>query len=131
MHWSFWLIALAGLAYNLMGCANFISQMNPDRVAAMPEAVRQLVETRPLWGTAAFGIAVFGGALGAVLLLLRRPAAYPLFLASVIGALAAQLPLLGMADIPSKLLMGGLSQAVVSAFLAWYTKRAQRKGWAI
>jgi peptidoglycan/LPS O-acetylase OafA/YrhL len=46
--------------------------MSPEALAALPEAQRQLYETTPAWATAAFAIAVNGGALGCVLLLLKR-----------------------------------------------------------
>ena len=46
--------------------------MNPNIVDAMPEAYRAIVENRPAWATAAFAIAVFGGAFGCLLLLLRK-----------------------------------------------------------
>ena len=129
VHWSFWVIGAVGLIFNLMGCINFFSQMNVDMVASMPEAYRALVESRPLWATGAFAIAVFGGALGGLLLLLRKSAAYYVFIASLLGAVAAQIPFLGMVDFPVEALIGGLMQLVVGAFLIWYSKWAERKGW--
>ena len=129
IHWSFWVIAAVGLVFNLMGCLNFFSQMNANMVASMPEAYRAIVESRPAWATGAFAIAVFGGALGAILLLLRKSAAYYVFIASLLGAVAAQVPFLGMAGFPIEALVGGLMQLVVGAFLAWYAKWAERRGW--
>ena len=129
IHWSFWVIGAIGLVFNLMGCMNFISQMNADLVASMPEAYRAIVESRPAWGTGAFAIAVFGGALGCLLLLLRKSAAFYVFITSLVGAVAAQIPLVGMAGFPVEVLIGGLSQVVIGAFLIWYTKRVERKGW--
>jgi len=128
VHWSFWGIGAVGLIFNLMGCINFISQMNADMVASMPEVYRALVESRPAWATGAFAIAVFGGALGCLLLLLRKSAAVYVFIASLVGAILAQIPFLG---IPSEALIGGLSQLVVGAFLIWYSKQAESKGWII
>lgn len=130
VHWSFWVIGASGLIFNLMGCMNFVSQMNPDAVASMPEAYRALVKSRAVWATVAFAIAVFGGALGAIFLLFRKSAAYYVFIASLVGAGAAQLPLLQMDDIPAGALVGGLSQLVAGTFLIWYSKYAEHKGWA-
>ena len=129
VHWSFWVIGAVGLIFNLMGCINFFSQMNADMVASMPEVYRAIVESRPSWATGAFAIAVFGGALGGLLLLLRKSAAYYVFIASLLGAVAAQIPFLGMVDFPVEALIGGLMQLVVGAFLIWYSKWAERKGW--
>lgn len=128
VHWSFWGIGAVGLIFNLMGCINFISQMNADMVASMPEVYRAIVESRPAWATGAFAIAVFGGALGCLLLLLRKSAAVYVFIASLVGAVLAQIPFLG---IPFEALIGGLSQLVVGAFLIWYSKQAESKGWII
>ena len=129
VHWSFWVIGAVALIFNIMGCINFISQMNAEMVASMPDAIRAIVESRPAWGTGAFAIAVFGGALGAILLLLRKSAAFYVFIASLVGAIVAQIPFLGMADFPVGALIGGLSQVVVGAFLIWYSKWSERKGW--
>jgi hypothetical protein len=129
VRWTFWLIGTIGFVFNLMGCINFISQMNADMVASMPEAYRAIVESRPAWGTVAFAIAVFGGALGCLLLLLRKSVAFYVFIASLVGAVVAQIPLVGMAGFPVEALIGGLSQVVIGALLIWYSKRAERKGW--
>jgi len=129
IHWSFWAVGVGGLVFNLMGCINFASQMNADMVESMPEAVRAIVETRPAWGTGAFAIAVFGGVLGCILLLLKKSVAYYVLIASLLGAVVAQLPFIGMAGFPIEALIGGLSQLVVTAFLIWYAKLAERKAW--
>ena len=131
VHWSFWVIGAIGLVFNLMGCMNFISQMNADMVASMPEAYRAIIENRPVWGTGVFAMAVFGGALGCLLLLLRKSAAFYVFIVSLVCAIAAQIPLVDMAGFPVEVLIGGLSQVVIGAFLIWYSKQAESKGWII
>ena len=129
VHWSFWVISAVGLIFNLMGCLNFISQMNAENVASMPDVYRAIVENRPAWGTAAFAITVFGGSLGCLLLLLKRSVAVYVFSVALVAAVVAQIPFLGMADFPVAALIGWLSQVVVGAFLIWYSKRAAGKGW--
>ena len=129
VHWSFWLIGAIGLVFNLMGCINFISQMNADVVASMPEVYRAIVESRPAWATVAFATAVFGGALGCLLLLLRRSVAFYVFIASLAGAIAAQIPLIGKAGFPVEALIGGLGQVLIGVFFIWYTKRAEHRKW--
>ena len=124
VHWSFWVIGAFGLTFNLLGCVNYISQMNPESVASMPEAYRMIVEARPAWGTAAFALAVFGGALGCLLLLLRKSVAFYVLVLALVGVIVAQLPFLGMADFPREAWIGWLSQLVVAVFLVWYSKRA-------
>ncbi len=129
IHWSFWVIGAAGLIFNLMGCMNYISQMNAENVASMPDLYRVIVENRPAWGTGAFAIAVFGGALGCLLLLLRKSVAVYVFVVALAGTVVAQLPFLGMADFPTAAWIGWLSQLVVGAFLIWYSKQTESKGW--
>lgn len=128
-HWSFWVIGGAGLIFNLLGCVNFLSQMNAETLAAMPEIYRTIAESRPAWGTAAFALAVFGGLLGCLLLLLRKSSALYVFGASVIGAIAAQVPFLGMAGFPVEAWIGWLSQVAVGVFLVWYSRFAGSKDW--
>jgi hypothetical protein len=129
IHWSFWVIGLVGLIFNLMGCMNYISQMNAENVATMPDAYRALIESRPAWGTGAFSISVFGGSLGGILLLLRKSVSFSVFVVALIGVVAAQVPVLGMADFPTAVWIGWLSQFVVGAFLIWYSRLATSKGW--
>jgi hypothetical protein len=81
VHWSFWIISAGALIWNGMGVMNFIMQMSPETLAGYPEPARVLVAGRPTWATGGFAIAVFGGALGCVLLLLRNAAAFHVFVA--------------------------------------------------
>lgn len=129
VHWSFWGICAAGLVYNLMGCMNFISQMNAETVASMPDMYRAIVEARPTWVTGAFAIAVFGGALGSLLLLLKKSIAVYVFIAALIGTVVAQITFVGMEDFPDAAWVGWISQLVVGGFLIWYSKWTQNKGW--
>lgn len=125
VRWSYWAIASAGLVFNFLGCINFASQMNPEAVAAMPDAYRMIVESRPAWATGAFAIAVFGGLLGCVLLLFRKPAALYVFVVSLVAAVLAQLPSIGAADLPDAAWIGWASQLAVTMFLIWFSRRAR------
>lgn len=97
-HWSFWTIGAVALIWNVMGVINFFVQMNADALAAMPESHRAIVEGRPAWATGGFAIAVFGGAFGCLLLLLRKSAAYYLFIASLLGVIVQLIHTLGIAS---------------------------------
>lgn len=129
VHWSFWVIGAVGLIFHLLGCINFLSQTSAETVASMPEIYRTIAESRPAWGTAAFALAVFGGLLGCLLLLLRKSVALYVFVASVVGAIAAQIPFVGMADFPVEAWVGWLSQVAVGVFLIWYSRLAKNKEW--
>ena len=133
VHWSFWIIGAGALIWNGMGVMNFIMQMNPETLADYPEPARVLVEGRPTWATGGFAIAVFGGALGCLLLLLRRGAAFYVFVASLLGVILAAVHAFAMAGPTtvgtSQIWVGTLMSLVVAAFLIWYSKRAEGKGW--
>ena len=97
VHWSFWIIGAVALIWNVMGVINFFMQMNPDVLAAYRESERAIVEGRPVWATGGFAIAVFGGALGGLLLLLRKSAAFYVFIASLLGVIVTMIHTIGIA----------------------------------
>jgi hypothetical protein len=131
VHWSFWAIGAVALIWNVMGVINFFVQMNPDMLATYRESERAIIEGRPAWATGAFAIAVFGGALGCLLLLLRKSAAYYLFIASLLGVIVTMTHTLGVGiDFGLGEILGIILMPLVAAvFLIWYSKRAQSKGW--
>lgn len=128
IHWSFWVISVAALIWNVMGSINFIMQMNPAMLANYPEAAKSLVATRPQWATGAFAIAVFGGALGDILLILRKAAAYCVFIASLLGVIVANIHTFQVSS-AIDIWVGSSMSLVIAAFLIWYTKLVKRKGW--
>ena len=130
IHWSFWIISVVTLIFNIMGTLNYFVQMNADSLASFPEQYRPIIEGRPAWATTAFAIAVFGGALGCLLLLLRKSAAYYLFIASLLGVIVTMMHIFGVAGFNSfEVWIGILMQLVVTVFLIWYSKLAESKGW--
>ena len=131
VHWSFWAIGAVMLIWNVMGCINFFMQMNPDMLAAYRESERAIIEGRPMWATVAFAIAVFGGALGCLLLLLRKSSAFYLFIASLLGVIVTTIHTLGLGiDFGLGEILGiVLMPTVVAAFLIWYSRRAANKAW--
>ena len=112
-----------------LGVINFFGQMNADALGTMSEVQRAIIEGRPAWAIGAFAIAVIGGALGCLLLLLRKAAAYYLFIASLLGVIVQMTPYIGMAGSSFESYMYILMPLVVAAFLIWYSKQALNKGW--
>src|SRR5437660_332053 len=130
VHWSFWAIGAVTLIWNVLGVINFFMQMNADALASFPESHRAIVVGRPAWATGAFAIAVFGGALGCLLLLLRKPAAYYLFIASLLGVIVQLIHTLGMARStiaygPAEISLYILMPLGLAVFLIWYSKQAK------
>lgn len=133
VHWSFWLIAVFCLVWNLGGVMAYMGQMDPEALAAMPESTRSMVEARPVWATAAFAIAVWGGALGCLLLLLRKSIAMYVFIASALGVLVQftyELVMVGSTESfgPGAIVMV-IMIPLIAVFLIWYTRHTTDKGW--
>ncbi len=82
---KFWAVGAFGLIWSLMGCYNYLMQINPEALAQFPEAYQIVINSRPGWVTVLFVIAVFGGALGSALMLMRRAVARPVLLVSLVG----------------------------------------------
>jgi hypothetical protein len=80
-------IAFAALAWNLLGLLAFVMQlsMSPEQVAALPAADRAVHDATPAWLIAAFALAVGGGVIGSIGLLLRRRWAVPAFTVSLVA----------------------------------------------
>ena len=82
---KFWAVGVFGLIWSFTGCYNYIMQTNPEVLAQFPEAYQMVIKGRPGWVSLSFVIAVFGGALGSVLMLMRRAVARPVLLLSLLG----------------------------------------------
>ena len=131
IHRSFWVIGTIALIWNGLGVANYLVQMSMDSFDAYREAERVIIEGRPAWATAAFAIAVFGGTLGSAFLMLKKPAAVYLFIASLAGSMVVMIHAFGAAvDFgPGEIIGIILMPLAVGAFLIWYSKYAVNRGW--
>jgi len=131
IHWSFWVIGAVGLIWNVLGVANYFIQMDPSVISAYRESEQAIIVGRPAWATGAFAIAVFGGAIGSLLLLLKKSVASYLFIASLVGVIGTMIHALGLdvefggGEIAGIIVM----PLVVAAFLIWYARSCQAKGW--
>ena len=127
-HWSFWVICIIALTWSVMGSINFIMQITPEMVADYPEAAQSLIASRPLWATIAFAVAVFGGVLAELLLLLKKLVAYYLFVASFLGALITNIHTFQVSSAVD-IWVGSLMSILIAIFLIWYSKLVKCKGW--
>ena len=131
VHWSFWVVGAVALVWNAMGVVNIFMQMNPDVLATYPESHQTIVANQTGWIAASVTVAIFGGAIGCVLLLLRKAGAVYLFYASLIGTIVVvahtlSLPIeLSSSDIVMIIVM----PVVVAVLLAWYSKWTAIRGW--
>lgn len=131
---SFWIIGVIGLIWNAMGILNFFSQvtMGEEALAALEPAERALYDI-PAWLSGVFAIAVFGGTLACVGLLLRKAWSIPVFVISLItiviqmGYSVLMTPAVEVWG-PGALVLP-LMVTGVAVFLLWYARSAKGKGW--
>jgi hypothetical protein len=78
-----------------------------------------------------FVVGVFGGSVGSLLLVLRKLVAFYVLIASLIGVLVTMVHTLGIGiDFGLGEMLGiVLMPVVLAAFLVWYSKWAEWKGW--
>jgi len=70
----FWIVAVIFLLWNIMGVISFFMHtfITDEALALLPENERELYGDYPLWTTIVFAIAVFGGLLGSIGLVLKK-----------------------------------------------------------
>ncbi|MEZ5464705.1 MAG: hypothetical protein R3F22_05635 [Lysobacteraceae bacterium] len=130
----FWIVSVIALLWNMLGVMAFVGQMmlTQDMLAQLPEAQRVALETRPMWATIAFAVAVFAGAIGSALLLLRSALAKHVLIASLLGVIVQFTQAFmssSMADIGSVGLVMMLLVFVISGLLVWLATYAGKRGW--
>jgi len=86
----FWVVSVLALLWNLLGVSSYLMQAytSIEQLEAMSQAERALYEGQPAWVTACFAIAVFSGTIAAIALLLRKKWAKPVFIISLVAAIA-------------------------------------------
>jgi len=131
----FMFVAAVLLVWNLLGVMAYVMQvmMNPETLAALPQEQRELYENTPDWATAAFAVAVNFGALGCVLLLLRRNLAGLFLQLSLAGVLVQMFHSFFMSKSFEVFGPGGLVMPVIviviAIYLVWLAAKAKTNRW--
>jgi len=131
---GFWVISVIALLWNLMGVAAYwmMTTTSIEEIAAQyGQGFADIFATKPAWATGAFAIAVFGGLLGCIALLLRKSWAKILFILSLIGVIvhniwgvtAGTLDHVGTFD---KVMT--IAVMVIGIFLIWFSSRMTSNG---
>lgn len=131
----FWIMSVIALLWNLMGVFNYLNQAF-NQVAileSLDQAQREAFEGIPAWATAAFAIAVFAGLAGSIGLLLRKKWARPLFVISLIAAVAQFIHWLFISNAveafgPSTYTMP-IIVVIIGLYLIFFSKQGIQKGW--
>ncbi len=131
----YWVAAVAGLLWNLLGVSAFVMQMliSPDMLENMAEAERMALEANPTWFTVAYGTSVIAGALGCSFMMLRNKLATPLFIISFISVLVQMYYSFFMSEHITDYGPGAMSMPImiiiIGIFLIWFARSSRAKGW--
>jgi hypothetical protein len=133
----FMVVVTLSLVWNLVGVITYIMQvtMSLEAIAALPQAQRQLLESTPEWATAAFAIAVNGGVLGCLLLLLKRKLAGLFLKLSLAGVLVQMYHSFFMSNPMDVVGPAGMVMPVmvivIAVYLVMLAEKAKANHWTI
>lgn len=128
----FWIVSILGLLWNVAGVIAFVTEMMMD-LSSLPDAQRLFFEQRPLWATAGYAAAVFGGVLGCLALLLRKSWAVLMLIICLVGivlqifhsfALGNGLNIFGPEGLILPVMVFG-----IACFLTWFASMSRNRGW--
>lgn len=127
----YWIVTLAGLVWLALNAPPYIEQMNPSNWSQFPYTIHDMLVARPMLIWIALSVALFGGMLGCVLMLLRQRFA-PLVLGAAFVCCAIRTVYFiatkpSASNAPSTLPV--LILLAVLAVLFWYARKAQARGW--
>ena len=124
--------AIASLLFMVLGCAAYLLDVTSDP-AQLPLDQRVVMEARPTWSMAAYGLAVWVGLAGALLLLLRKKLAQPLLLVSLLAAAMTFLPYVLVAGVRDNVTSNDIAVAVAVLIITWtifwFARHSDRRGW--
>ena len=132
-----WFMVISGLAllWNLLGVYAYVDTMtmSAQRLAELPEAQRQLMESTPAWANGAFAVAVNFGALGCLALLLKKAWAVPLLMLSLAGIVVQFYNAFFLSNSFEVFGPGGMIMPVmvfaIAVYLVVLARSAKTKGW--
>lgn len=126
--WAAW----ATLAWMLLGVANYIYQVTVD-ADSLPADQQALLAAVPDWMISFFALAVWIGLAGGVLLVMRRKAAEPLLLASLVACIIQftayflHPPLREV--MPSEGLVIPVLIVAITWTIYWFARHSRLRGW--
>ncbi len=131
----FYVVIIIALLWNAMGIAAFImdATMSPEALSALPEAQQQVYNNTPQWAMIAYGLAVFAGFFGCLLMLLKKSLALPALILSLVAVLVqmyAGFFITNSFDVfgPGGLIMP-IMVIIIAVLLIFLARSAKVKGW--
>jgi hypothetical protein len=129
-----WIVGILALIWSALGCFDYLMTVtaNETYLAKMPADQIAYMDSLPKWLTAMWAIGVWGGLVGAALLLMRSRYAVTAFGLSLIGAVVGLCYQLFMTQQPASMKTGAMAVMpwviiLICAFLFWYSWSAQKK----
>lgn len=132
--WHLWAIGAASVLWNGVGVWQWYQKVTGAQAYWSALTMEQVFYLRsaPLWTDVAYGVAVWCGLLGALMLLLRRKLAFNAFVAGLIAMLAHAVYVLALSNGREVLGAGGtaftLVVALIFAVQIAYSHWARRRG---
>jgi len=93
--WWFWGIGVLFLLWNVFGCGIYLLDKSMSDAGVLKFGGPAALDARyayPIWATAAYAIAVWGGLCAAILYLLRRKVSVKIFSISLMAAIICFIP---------------------------------------
>ncbi len=128
----FWIISVLAMLWNSAGVMQYLGRafITDDMIAALPlEQQAEFLTKYPAWYTAAFALAVFCGALGALSLLIRKKWALLFFVVSAFAAIIQHIYLFVTVKMDATTLIMPAMVIIVCLLLIRYAKFSISKGW--
>ena len=133
---AFWIVGVIALIWNGMGVMSYLGSvyMTEEIRAAYTAEQLAVMDSAPAWLTGVYALAVFLGLLGALLLLLKRKLAVPVFGISLLMVLVQMIYSWVATDSIAAFgtvqgIVMPLLVIVIAIFLYYYSKGAAGKGW--
>jgi hypothetical protein len=124
--------AIVSLLFMVLGCAALAMHVTADP-ATLPLDQRALFEAEPRWVLAASAVGFIAGLIGGLFLVLRRKAAVPLLLVSLLGVLvwcAGMFVTPEFRDLLSTDEIAGLVVVVALTWtIFWFARHSRQRGW--
>jgi hypothetical protein len=133
----FWIVSVIALLWNAMGVMAYLMRayMTDEAIAALPQEQQVYLQNQPAWYMGVFALAVFGGTLGSLLMLLRKALAYWVFVVSLVCVAAQWSYDIFMVENSPAFDSSGIAMAILipvfSVALVFISRSARAKGWII
>ena len=129
----YWLIAIIAILWNFMGIIAYLGQayISDDAIKMLPEENQLYFSNVPAWVTAAFAVAVFGGFIGSIGLIIRKKWAYFLFVISFVALVTQHIYnffIQNYIEMTGSQVILPIVTFIVALFLIYFSKQKSQQG---